>query len=152
VTDYTDPATAHQRLSDQERDDAVAALRRYAQEGRLSEAELSERSEAARSAVTRGDLAPLFRDLPAETRYGAGNASDPGTGFATPAFGAPDRPAPRGRIWGTGLVAIMPFVSLALFFITGNLAGYQWAWLWFLLIPVTGIMVYGAGYDHRDRR
>jgi hypothetical protein len=46
----------------------------------------------------------------------------------------------------------MPFVSLALFFITGNLAGYQWAWLWFLLIPVTGIMVYGAGYDHRDRR
>ena len=55
------------RLSTAERDRAVTELRQHVAEGRLTEAEFAERSKAARNAVTRGDLAPLFDDLPATT-------------------------------------------------------------------------------------
>jgi len=141
VIDYTDQATAHLRLSDSERQDAVARLSSYAAEGRLSDAEATERAASARSATTRGDLAPLFADLPAE----------PIT--APPA--APARPdgSSRGRYRRSAVLvsALMPFIAVGLFFLTGVAWGYQFAWLWFLLIPVTGILVYGPGSDREDR-
>jgi hypothetical protein len=53
------------RVSDAERELAVAQLREAAGEGRLSVEELDERTTAAYAAVTRGDLARLLDDLPA---------------------------------------------------------------------------------------
>ncbi|WP_431277088.1 DUF1707 SHOCT-like domain-containing protein [Leifsonia poae] len=52
------------RLSNAERDRAVAALQSHAGDGRLTDSELQTRVQSARVAVTRGDLAPLFADLP----------------------------------------------------------------------------------------
>lgn len=153
VIDFSDPLTAGQRLSHTERDEAVATLNRFAVEGRLTQAEAAQRAGSARAAVTRGDLAPLFADLPA--------ASDPVWPSAAPSFGDPSlsampMPVAGGRVrwaaWRYGVVSISPFVALALFFITGNLVGFSYAWLWFLLIPVAGIVSYGPNWrDHDDR-
>ena len=52
------------RASDAERERVVEALRRHATAGRLSVAELEERSASAYSARTLAELAPLLADLP----------------------------------------------------------------------------------------
>jgi hypothetical protein len=52
------------RVSDAERDSAVAQLGDAAAEGRISLAEFSERADQAHGARTRGDLVPLLADLP----------------------------------------------------------------------------------------
>src|ERR1700744_5611056 len=54
------------RASNQDRDDAVKILRAAAGEGRLTADELNERTEAAQSARTRGELGALMRDLPVQ--------------------------------------------------------------------------------------
>lgn len=171
VIDYTDPATANQRLSHSERDDAVAALAEFAKEGRLTEAEVAQRSETARSAVTRGDLAPLFADLPIAQQAGAQASGAQQTGstqqanFGAPVdggygqtpygqgpYGPPAGPRQGGRPWRYAVVSLSPFIALALFFITGNVWGFNYAWLWFLLIPIAGIVTYGAnGWGDHDR-
>jgi hypothetical protein len=52
------------RISDADRAAAVDLLGEQYAEGRLSRDELDERSDAVWSAKTRGDLAPVFVDLP----------------------------------------------------------------------------------------
>ena len=52
------------RLSDAEREAAVARLGEHYAAGRLDKDEYDERSDAIWSARTRGDLRPVFRDLP----------------------------------------------------------------------------------------
>lgn len=51
------------RLSDVERDDAVARLSEHYVAGRLDKDEFDERSDAVWTARTQGDLAPIFVDL-----------------------------------------------------------------------------------------
>lgn len=185
------------RLSTAERDRAVTELRQHVAEGRLTEAEFAERSKAARNAVTRGDLAPLFDDLPATTfPSSVGDAVRPApshpapapspapTVFADdvpsdgiPAYGAPEvqgatppasPPAVRATPsategWrspeakepsrvGATVMAIVPFVSLALFFVTGSALSWSYSWLWFALIPVAGIIVYGPNGKPKRKR
>jgi hypothetical protein len=53
------------RVGDAEREQAVSALGEHYVAGRLTKDELDERADRAWSARTSGDLAPLFRDLPA---------------------------------------------------------------------------------------
>ena len=58
--------------------------------GRLTKDEFDERSDAVWSAKTRGDLAPLFADLPGALRrpVRAGRGPRPGSGpVAAPAIG-----------------------------------------------------------------
>ncbi len=176
MTDFGDPSNASLRLSNDERERAVAALQSHAVQGRLTDAELQSRTAAARSAVTRGDLAPLFADLPGVLRLdsvsSAGTGADAGSapGPATAAWQvsqpgpslhaqSPYRtgPAPgeHGRAvnrWGLLVVSIMPFVAVILFFVTGMAWGYQYSWLWFLLIPLAGAIVYGVDGGERRRR
>lgn len=59
----------HLRLSDAERDLAAADLGEHFAEGRLSSEEHGERLDAIWSARTRGEIPPIFRDLP--SRYAA---------------------------------------------------------------------------------
>lgn len=162
MSDFTDPSGSSIRLSNAEREQAVAALEAHARDGRLNDAELASRSAAARSATTRGDLAPLFADLP-----GALPASSATGTFVPPAAtpgGYPDRPAapyttdpanPQrrdSRRWRTTVIAIVPFISLILFFLTSAVWGFAYSWLWFLLIPIVGIALYAdGGPDRRDR-
>jgi DUF1707 SHOCT-like domain/Cell wall-active antibiotics response LiaF, C-terminal len=55
------------RVSDAEREAVVERLRVATVEGRLTLSELTERTEAAYTATTRGDLVPITADLPAQT-------------------------------------------------------------------------------------
>jgi hypothetical protein len=52
------------RLSDAERDAAAADLGEHFAQGRLTADEHAERLEQVWSAKTRGEVAPIFRDLP----------------------------------------------------------------------------------------
>lgn len=52
------------RLSDDERQEALDALDEHVRTGRLDIAEYGERSAQVTAARTRGDLEPLFTDLP----------------------------------------------------------------------------------------
>jgi MFS family permease len=56
------------------------------------------------------------------------------------------RRAPLGGSIGVAVVAAAPVVALVLFLLFGFLAeGWAWAWVFFLLIPVAGWVVYGLG-------
>ena len=61
------------RASDAEREAVVERLRVATVEGRLTLSELTERTEAAYTATTRGDLVPITADLPA----GSGSPAPP---------------------------------------------------------------------------
>jgi Domain of unknown function (DUF1707)/Cell wall-active antibiotics response 4TMS YvqF len=58
-------ADLEQRVSDAERESAVAELREHSVAGRLTLEELSERIERAYAARTKGELEPVTADLPA---------------------------------------------------------------------------------------
>ncbi|WP_430647921.1 DUF1707 SHOCT-like domain-containing protein [Agromyces sp. GXS1127] len=169
MSGYADPDRPEQRLSDAERDEAVGHLASAQAEGRLTPAEFEQRSSAARSAVTWADLAPLFADLP-PVAPGSPDLAPPPPGPSPAYAGLPsstttgwDASAPPpsrrrsralgGRV-GDTVMALSPFVALLLFFGFGFWVpgGFAWSWLWFFLIPITGIIVYGGGSaTERDR-
>ena len=139
MVDYANPLRPHERIADHDRQDAVSALSLARDEGRLTADEFEQRAATARSAVTWSDLAPLFSDLP---RPSSVMASD-------------DYRQSRalGGRWGATIMAFVPFLALGLFFIAGFVwNGWAWGWLFFLLIPVLGILIYGPGADNRRRR
>jgi hypothetical protein len=103
----------------------IALLGEHWRAGRLDPGEHELRVTRARAAATRADLGVLFADLPQ-----AGPAQEPtGTVAASGTRGFLD--SKRDTI-----IALTPFAALALFFLTGS-------WLWFLMIPVMGIRLYG---------
>ncbi len=59
------PESQHLRISDEEREQAAAAIREHFAAGRLDNAEFEERLQALYAARTRGDLDALSADLPA---------------------------------------------------------------------------------------
>jgi hypothetical protein len=133
MTDFSNPANANLRLSNAERDEAIASLEASARDGRLSESELSERVGAARSAITRGDLAPLFGDLaPSATHY------------------QPSSSGSQQFRWRPVIQYVTPALSLVLFFLTGWIWGFQYSWIWFLLVPIAWGLSRGID-DGRDR-
>lgn len=175
MSDYTDPTTAGLRLSNADRDDAVAALGRAHTDGRITAEEYTERSTAAQGAVTRGDLAPLFSDLPNAAHQSipasaTGPAPDPDLGppsaYAAPPAGVPrtdrpqhdtfSRPRPLGGAAGVVIVSLTPIVVLIVFLLCGFFApgGFAWSWVFWLAVPIVGIIVYGpggrSGYNNRD--
>ncbi|GAB3578331.1 hypothetical protein GCM10027406_14330 [Leifsonia lichenia] len=175
MTDLTDPSGASLRLSDDERERAVAAIQAHAAQGRLTDAEVQTRVQSARAAVTRGDLAPLLADLPGGVDLDGGRAAGAagaaggagagaGAAYAAPSYAAQpgrdpyaarsdDAARPANRRWGLAIVSVAPFVAVILFFVTSSVWGYAYSWLWFLIVPITGAIVYGAdGGRDRDRR
>jgi Domain of unknown function (DUF1707)/2TM domain len=61
------------RVSDEERELAVRALRHHYAAGRISSVELEERIEGAYGATTRGDIDEVLYDLPSERGRRAAN-------------------------------------------------------------------------------
>ena len=124
------------RLSDAERDQAVAALGEHYAAGRLSAEEHSDRTDRAYAARTGADLRPLFADLPgAAPRSGWASS-----GSARTAPRERDRPGPRPVAWwGLFKVALVVLVVLTVVthlpFILLAVAG------WFLLRS----LVWGGG-------
>lgn len=116
------------RIGDVERDAAVTALGDHFAAGRLTEEEYEERSTAAWSARTRGDLTPLFGDLPAphaprEHTRQTGSASD----------GSQDSPRRRRAGWPApvsivvvAVLATLAVVDVIPWFVAAILAWICW--------------------------
>ena len=108
------------RVSDADRDRALAELSEHFQAGRLTADELDERTGRALQARTAADLAALFTDLPRQQPTAPVAAPAP----AAPGFGLPVRPqvAPIAIILiviaaaiisgHPGLIALIPVVAL----------------------------------------
>ena len=151
----TTSGESEQRVGNAEREAAVAALNEHWQAGRLDPAEHERRTTAAYAAVTRGDLDALFVDLPGGDPATRSAAPVQGRVVAEPYEGSSAQIEPQS---GTGLfppnswiaqhrdalMGVTPFVALACFFIFKS-------WVWFLLIPVAGIVLY-SGDDRKKRR
>ncbi len=108
------------RVSDADRDRAIAELSEHYQAGRLSTEELKDRTGRALQARTAADLAALFTDLPRQRQVAATPAAAP----ASPGFRLPARPhvAPIAIIaivvavaiisGHPGLITLVPIVAL----------------------------------------
>lgn len=139
------------RIGKTERDAALQALDEHMSAGRIDAEEYGERSAKIYGARTWGEITPLFTDLP-EPRPGPTVPAPRSLSTMVPAnvssteVGRPEHGGALGGRVGATLVAVSPFIALALFLSTG------WFW-WFLLIPAAGAVVYG-GFgrdDHRGR-
>jgi hypothetical protein len=54
------------------------------------------------------------------------------------------RKKPLGGRTGVAIVSIVPFIALILFLIFGfAMNGWAWSWIFFIAIPIAGILVYG---------
>jgi hypothetical protein len=97
------------RVSDADRDRALADLSEHFQAGRLTLDEFDERSGQALRAKTARELAGLFTDLPA----GRARASGPGDSVAVP-DGGPHWPAARAWVTAATLsAAVIVIIALA---------------------------------------
>ena len=101
------------RISDQNRESALSALGEHMTAGRIDIDEYGERSARASVATTAPELAELFDDLPAPHPPLPGVPGPP-LPAAPPA--PPARVEPSGlEVWGPRLVALSPFIAVALF-------------------------------------
>jgi hypothetical protein len=142
--------TPGQRLSDAERQAVIAALAAHRETGRLNSEEYEDRQVSASKARAWADVQPLFADLPQPHPVGM-PAGAPGVQpLGTPAAGV-EQPA-QGLLgnlipehFRSTVMALTPFAALLLFFATDT-------WLWFLMIPIMGVLLYGPnGADGRQR-
>jgi hypothetical protein len=126
-----------QRIGSDERDLAVSQLQQHYQAGRLTPEEYEDRSVRASKAMTWADITPLFADLP-----------EPRPGPVRISLVAPEQ-RPQGLVplsdrTRETIMAVTPLAALVLFFVTDT-------WLWFLAIPIVGIVLYGPE-GRRNRR
>jgi hypothetical protein len=139
------------RIGNTERTSAMKALDEHLNEGRLGAEEYGDRYAIASGATTAAELRALFTDLPAPHPVLPGD----GPSLQKAAASTPAVPASGGELeqrrgwvdqWGPRLVAISPFVALALFLLTRQ-------WVFFLLIPAAGaLFAAGRGHDTRTER
>jgi hypothetical protein len=125
------------RVGNAEREAAVALLEEHWRAGRLDPGEHELRVTRARAAVTQSDLDDLFTDLP---RAVTTEPTEPEATRGAGGFLESKRET---------IMALTPFAATALFFTTG------YNWLWFLMVPVMGILLYGpngAKSPNRQRR
>jgi len=137
------------RVSDSDRDRAIAELSEHFQAGRLTTEEFEERTGQALRARTAGDLAELFTDLPRRPASLAGAVPrlDPGAGAVLPPASAP--PARSGGF------PVIPLVIVAVLVLGGFISGHT---IVGALVPVLIVLVIirrivdGGHREHRDRR
>jgi hypothetical protein len=134
------------RIGRQERDDALQALDVHLEAGRLEADEYGERAAKVSLARTSADLAPLFADLPAPHPPTVPGRADPSSLPPYTPLKPPERDArrPLGGRAGEIAVAASPFVAVALFFLLNGV--FASAWIVFLLVPVSGAIVYGRNW------
>jgi hypothetical protein len=135
------------RLSDAEREAAAADLGEHFAQGRLTADEHGERLEQVWSAKTRGEIAPIFRDLPSP--------------YAAVAAGPASAPGHDARYWNAGLrpfrrgVPAPLLVVLAALIVVSAIAHFPFfllgfAVLWFVVLRHRG-RAYAYGRHPRWR-
>jgi hypothetical protein len=147
VSTPPDPAP-NIRIGNAERESATQALDEHLSAGRLDPDEYADRVVKVSLARYFGDLEPLFIDLPAPHPKSP-VAHEPApltkTSSSIPSGRYEGgRDALGGRL-GETLVALSPFIALALFVLL------RFEWVVFLLIPIVSVVVYG-GRGRRRRR
>ncbi|MGH3419869.1 MAG: DUF1707 SHOCT-like domain-containing protein [Streptosporangiaceae bacterium] len=115
------------RVSDADRDRAIAELSEHYQAGRLTTEELEDRTGRALQARTSADLGALFTDLP-RRQAPVTSAAPPPTGPA---------PASPGRSW-PARVPVVPVAILAVVVVLALLGGHPFHFAW---LPVVAIIV-----------
>ncbi|GAY09934.1 hypothetical protein TOK_4290 [Pseudonocardia sp. N23] len=144
------------RIGTSEREAAAKALDAHLEAGRLGVEEYADRSAAAANATVADQLEALFTDLPQPHPQLPGHsvATTPTPTSRLPIVDAEDRqPATTGGFsgWGPRIVAVTPIISLVLFLALNGV--FAQAWIFFLLIPIVGGIVYGGDRGReRDQR
>jgi hypothetical protein len=137
-----EPTAPSPRIGNAEREAAQHALDQHLQAGRLEAEEYGDRSAKVSVARTAEDLTPLFADLPEPHPTGTPPPSS-GTPVASPepSSAAVARPPGSGldRV-GPGIMAALPLIAVVLFFVVP----IPNAWVFFLLIPLGGIIFAGS--------
>jgi hypothetical protein len=121
------------RLSDADRDRAVAELSEHFQAGRIAADELDDRVGRALQARTAADLAPLFADLPGKRPAATGPGTHPGSP-------APFRSAP---------VPAVPIAIIVVIALGGFLSGHP---ALIVLVPVLVLLIVRRLAGRPDRR
>jgi hypothetical protein len=121
------------RLSDADRDRAVAELSEHFQAGRIAADELDDRVGRALQARTAADLAPLFADLPGKRPAATGPGTHPGSP-------APFRSAP---------VPAVPIAIIVVIALGGFLSGHP---ALMVLVPVRVLLIVRRLAGRPDRR
>ena len=127
------------RVSDADRDRAIAELSEHYQAGRLTTEELEDRTGRALQARTTADLAALFTDLP--------RRQAPLTG-GTAASAASTAPASPAKAW-PARVPVVPVAILAVVAVLALLGGHPFHIAW---VPVVAILVVRILAGGRGRR
>jgi Domain of unknown function (DUF1707) len=125
------------RVSDADRDRAIAELSEHYQAGRITTEEFEDRSGRALQARTTADLADLFTDLP--------RRQAPTTGAATST--APASPA---RAW-PARVPVAPVTILAVIAVLALLSGHLFHIAWVPVVAIIVVRLLAGGRDRRDR-
>jgi len=133
------------RVSDADRDRAIAELSEHYQAGRLTTEELEDRTGRALAARTAADLAALFTDLP--RRQAPVTSAAPGAAGTAPVGTAPAGPA---RSW-PARVPMAPFAIIAVVAGLALLIGHPHiAWVPVLVLVAVRLLA-GGRYRNRCR-
>ena len=140
MTAAEEPSAPSPRIGNAEREAAQKALDEHLQAGRLDAEEYGERSAQASVARTADDLTPLFADLPEPHATPQPAAGRPHPPSGPPAAASAPAVAGTGgsavdRV-GPGILAALPLIAVVLFFVVP----IPNAWVFFLLIPIGGIV------------
>lgn len=134
------------RVSDADRDRAIAELSEHYQAGRLTTEEFEDRTGRALQARTTADLADLFTDLPRRQAPAAGATA---TG-ATATDAASTAPASPAKAWADR-VPVAPVTILAVVAVLALLGGHLFHIAWVPVVAIIVVRVLAGGRSRRDR-
>jgi hypothetical protein len=137
---------ASKRIGNAEREAAVAALKQHRLDGRLDPQEYEDRSVRAQQARTWDEVAALFTDLPDPHLVPSPTTlRDEGKSANIEQVVQPaERRGLVPQPWAGWAMAFTPLAALLLFYTTGF-------WLWWLAIPIAGLIIYGPDGRHAER-
>ncbi len=134
------------RVSDADRDQAIAELSEHYQAGRLTTEEFEDRSGLALQARTTADLADLFTDLP--RRQAPTTGATTGAASTAPASTAPASPT---RAW-PARVPVAPVTILAVVAVLALLSGHLFHIAWVPVVAIIVVRLLAGGRNRRDGR
>jgi hypothetical protein len=134
------------RVSDADRDRAIAELSEHYQAGRLTTEELEDRTGRALQARTTADLAALFTDLPRRQAPLTGSAA-PG---AAPGV-AGTVPASTSGAW-PARVPVAPVAILAVVAVLALLSGHLFHIAWVPVVAIIVVRLLAGGRSRREAR
>jgi Domain of unknown function (DUF1707) len=134
------------RVSDADRDRAIAELSEHYQAGRITTEEFEDRSGRALQARTTADLADLFTDLP--RRQAPTTGATTGAASTAPASTAPASPT---RAW-PARVPVAPVTILAVVAVLALLSGHLFHIAWVPVVAIIVVRLLAGGRNRRDRR